>query len=344
MARTELTARFVSPEKLGEWGEALKRCPWRDFCATPLWIEAFPRAWGPLRVVGVFRKDELIGGATFAPRRRLGQRVLTTHPMTPYAGLWVAEPPDVSASRRESLCEAVVGALDSFLGSEADEALLRLDPRFADARPFLKRGWEATVQHTYVTELDSGASEESAFENDARRQIAKARRKGIRVEEDGNWRGFSSRAQATLARKGLRGKFPQGFIEQLGQALEAHGAGTLLSAISPEGLTLASAIVVWEGERAIYLYGASTAAAEGTGAPSLLQAEILRRLKNVDGVKAYDWHGANAPSVARFKKNFNPRVQSYFVLRKCYGLPLGVAHAMRNAIRRWKTGRKVGKE
>jgi len=342
MSPHELTARLLEPGERLAWDRAAARCPWKSFFSTGLWLEAHPKAWGALKVVGLFQNNELIAGAAFAVRRRLWQRVWTTHPLTPYAAFWIAESEGASPSRRESLHDAVVGALDRFLAAHADEALLRLDPRVRDARPFVRRGWEASARGTYLTDLDPAAEPLDAFENDARRQIAKARQAGIEVRQDPDWQGFSLRAQATLSRKGLSGRYPPGFLEQLGQALEAQGRGVLLSAFSSDGRPLASAVVVWEGDWATYLFGASMVEARGTGASSLLQAETLAYLRRLGAVRVYDWHGANTPAISQFKKNFNPRVADYLFLRKCYGLPTALAHALRGAVHRWKISRARG--
>ncbi|MCX7013375.1 MAG: hypothetical protein NTW86_12605 [Candidatus Sumerlaeota bacterium] len=206
-----MNALLLSHDQLPAWEQAAARCPCAGFCGSRLWIEAQPPEWGALRVVGLWRGEDpaggasaadpaggasaadpaggasaadLAGGATFHLRRRLGRTVWTTHPMAPYAGFWVAQSEDASPGRRESLLEEAVEALDRFLRAAATEAFLKLDPQVRDARPFLRRGWQAIPYYTYETDVAPETDLEGAFENDARRQIAKARRAGIAVRAD----------------------------------------------------------------------------------------------------------------------------------------------------------------
>lgn len=288
-----------------------------------------------MRAIGLFSGQELIGGMLLAERRRRGQTVLETHPMAPYAGWWLAEPAGAANSKIESLHAAALGALDDFLRCHCGKAVVRFDPRFQDARQLIRRGWQSRVQYTYVTEpVPEEGSLQSSFENDARRQIESARTAGITVGIEKDWSVLERLACQTHGRKNLEGEYPDGYLARLGEALAADGAGALHVARSPDGAALAAAMVGWDDERAFYLYGGSSAEAQGTGAPSLLQAGILASLP----VKSYDWHGANSPGVVQFKKNFNPRPVPYLVMRKCYGLAPSLAHAAADAWRQWRDG------
>ena len=90
----------------------------------------------------------------------------------------------------------------------------------------------------------------------------------------------------------------------------------------------------------MYLYGGSSLQASGTGAPSLLQVEVMKALSE-KGIKYYDWHGANTISIIRFKKNFNPRLAPCIVARRNYGLIGNVAHAVKDSLQRWSAGRRI---
>lgn len=338
MAAWRLTTRdLAAPNEMERWGKAVGRCPWRNPLAETLWLDVWPRQWGILRPIGLFSGEELVGGVILAQRRRWGQTVLETHPMVPYAGWWLADPPDASPSKIESFHEAALEALDDHLRGHCAKAVLRFDPRFTDARPLIRRGWSIWNHYTYISYLKAlpeQRSREALFENDVRRQIDSARKEGITVSRDNDWAAFEHLARQTHERKDLIQHYPPGYLAALGQALEKTGAGALFMARSAGGEALAGAAIAWDAQRAIYLYGGSSEAARGTGAPSLLHAQILAEMAAA-GLDAYDWHGANTPGVIAFKKNFNPSATPYLVARKCYGASGEMAHSVKDAFGRW---------
>jgi len=336
MASWQLTAHILPQDQRPQWRRTLERCPWRNVLARDLWLDLWPNPWGELLPIALYSGEELVGGILLTRRRRYGQSVLDTHPMVPYAGFWLADPEGASASKRESFHAAALDTLDDFLSRQCGKAVIRFDPRFVDLRLLIQRGWQIWVKYTYIS--DPREPLLSTFENDTRRQIDAARGKGIRVQRESDAAVFAQLARQTHERKALNATFPESYLENLTESLQREQTGALFIARSLENEPLAGALIGWEGDNAIYLYGGSAEPAHGTGAPSLLQLVILGELAH-QGIATYDWHGANTPSVIRFKKNFNPRLQPCLVARKCYGLMSTVGHAINDGLTRWRKSR-----
>ncbi len=326
----KLSARIIGEQERQRWNQSLGA----SVFALDWWLDLWPSEWGILQPIGLFSGDELIGGILLAERHRWGQKILETHPMVPYAGFWLVEPEGASRSKLESLYASSLEALDNFLSTQCGKVIIRFDPRFIDVRMLTQRGWHVSILYTYCIDLQRPDD----FENDTRRQIESAKRNGITVERETDWAGFEKLAQHTHERKALNENYPANFLKRLGAALEESDSGSLYMAKSPDGEPLAGAIVTTVGDRAIYLYGGSSPSAAGTGAPSLLQGEIIRSLAEEGRCATYDLHGANTPSVIRFKKNFNPRLEQRLVCRRTYGLTSTLIHSVRDGFAQWRMG------
>lgn len=112
--------------------------------------------------------------------------------------------------------------------------------------------------------------------------------------------------------------YPKEYYQKMFQILE----GMLFSAIYEDKI-IASNLVIYFGERVVYLHGGSDYQYRALMAPYLLQWTQINEAKK-RGFKEYDFWGINEkkwPGITRFKKNFNGKEIKYplgkdFVFKK----------------------------
>jgi lipid II:glycine glycyltransferase (peptidoglycan interpeptide bridge formation enzyme) len=198
---------------------------------------------------------------------------------------------------------------------------LRIEPRSSTLPPALaaldpipapEDGW-SEPRHTLVVDLRSSETGILAqMRPKGRYNVALARRHGVTVVEDTTPEGvddFLRIYHDTTDRKSLKGKPDEYFHELMGTLL-AQRVGTLLFA-EHEGVRLATAIIVFFGQRATYFFGGSLARDRQLMAPYLLHFEAMRRSK-ARGCESYDLWGIapeNTPdhpwaAISEFKLKF----------------------------------------
>ena len=253
---------------------------WADFLAT--------RGWRSFTVV-VRESDTIVGGA----------KVLVSSFAPGQCFYYVPDGPVLPLNEADA--EQVFEALLAYINQERKHDLqrvshLRLEPRWCQrpsyVRGFREAGTWLAPRRTLCVDLD--LSEIAILEQmkpKGRYNVRLARRKGVSIVEDRSPRGVSDFLEIyheTFRRHGIRGHSNE-YFGGLMKCLDAGDRGSLFFA-EFHGERLATALVLFYGDRATYKYGGSLAAFRRVMAPYLLHFEIILRAKSL-GLKWYDFHG-----------------------------------------------------
>ena len=254
-------------------------------------MAAYSRAFGwPARVLLAADED----AAVPVLDKRRGP--FTAAALPPLAPVWR---PVLAGAPTEAETHARTSPLDALLarlGDAADQATLALGD--GDLRPYLWHGWTVTPRSTYRLDLsgDVGAGFSAATRRAVRKEAG-----GFEVVEDG---ALSTEAVARMVAAYRRGGAPlgldEGAVAGLARAFTEAGLARTFAA-RRGGQTQAAVVVAHDGRTAFYWVAGS---APGP-AMTVLLADVLGRLQ-ADGVAAFDFCGANTPSIAEFKRRFGP--------------------------------------
>ena len=253
---------------------------WADFLAT--------RGWGHFEVI-VSDAKGILGGA----------RVLTSSFAPGKCFYYLPEGPVLPAEdeRAEQVFEAIMGFIDQERKQEPDVVShLRFEPRWAQRPSFIHgcREAEGWLDPRRTLVVDLSLSETAILEQmkpKGRYNIRLARRKAVTVVEDMSPQGvadFLEIYNETFVRHGMRGHSTR-YFQTLTARLAALDLGSIFFA-EFEGIRLATALVVYSGDRATYKYGGSRQSHRNVMAPYLLHFEAMRRAKD-RGHRWYDFYG-----------------------------------------------------
>lgn len=177
---------------------------------------------------------------------------------------------------------------------------IRMEPRLENIPAWMLLGWKKAPlnlqpRHTRVIDLKIKEGELlTAMKQKCRYNIRLAEKRGVKVGK-ASWNElpkFYKLYEETAKRDGFNSKkisFFEGLIQSMKSELE------LYIAESSDGTALASAIVVNFGDRATYLYGASSNENRNLMGPYALHWNIIKESQE-KGYKEYDFWGV-APSL-----------------------------------------------
>ena len=177
---------------------------------------------------------------------------------------------------------------------------LRMEPRLESIPSWMLLGWKKAPlnlqpRHTRVINLVPKEEEIlAAMKQKCRYNIRLAEKKNVHVYKAA-WNELPKFYQlyaATAKRDGFDCK-KIAFFEGLVQSMKSELS--LYIAESPEGIPLASALVIYFGDRATYLYGASSNENRNLMGPYALHWQIMKEAQK-SGYKEYDLWGV-APSL-----------------------------------------------
>ena len=285
------------------WDKFVKRSPYGSFFYCSQWLEIAGEVFGnEVAVYACFDDDELICGCPVSIRKK-GFFTMARRPFaTPYAGIILKGGDDDVELR--ALAEMIC-----FLSSHFNYTKLVHTPSFRNMQAFRDYGWSIGQKYTYIIDLDDEESIWNRFECDLRNVIRKARRNGISVRECWDADPFYELYKDTFENRGISITITRDTIGRLCEYLKSGGIGRLFTAETSNGEVGAAAIVTWDETSAYYTLSASHPILRTSGAPSLLLWEIIREMSR--RFRTFDLVGANIPSIAQFKKQFNPRLVGY---------------------------------
>lgn len=303
-----LAARRARPDDQERWGAFIAGRPDADVLQSWAWGEAGSEEAGEtwLRLLVEDETGAIRGVAQVLARTAfLGRRIV----YVPHGPVWEREAPDAS-----QVLDALLAALRR-LGRDVGGVVLKLDPRAVPgahpagelAAVLVSRGLrrarhdlQAATTRLVSLESDPGAPQggelwESAWSRDARAELRRARREGVQtsVSRDHvspDLEVFAELLSETSARAGFRVR-SRSFLAALAGQLAAD-EGWFLALSHHEGRPLSGAVAARVGDRAYYLYAASTRDPELAlrRGPYATMAELMRVLAGA-GVRWLDLWG-----------------------------------------------------
>lgn len=293
------------------WNRA--KSPW--LAQHPAYLEAVADGAGNRCAVGVFHGGELLAAVPFLIHERRGSTNWFQPVPAPFAGPLVE---DDSIATDESAWNEIGAAIAGAV-RDCTRARIVLPPGWIDVRPLVWReGWRAFPHYSYVSRWESPERFEAELGSAARRQLAKARREGLRMEVLDSLAPLRALREGTAQRQSFEEIVSWGGYERLlrwgsdGSAPSTVGA-MALGVFDSAGALHAGALFARDFGRTYYLLGASAPAKLGSGAPTLLHVEAVRRFAERNWPRVHDWCGANIESVAQFKRGFGPSLELTFL-------------------------------
>ncbi len=184
---------------------------------------------------------------------------------------------------------------------------LHLPPGWTDVRPALWRGWRAHPLYTY--EIDLEQTSLTHWSENPRRLFRKAAT-NYRLIEDARLAPVAARLVATGYRRHHRP--PPASAERLAaliQTLAETGPVRLFGVQHATGETEATVVLMVAPPRVWYWLAGSVPGP----AMTVLLGHLWSQLRE-EGFRWFDFVGANTPSIAEFKRRFNPTLRLYFRL------------------------------
>jgi peptidoglycan pentaglycine glycine transferase (the first glycine) len=334
------------------WNQAVAKLPQTHVLQSYEWGEFKSRhGWQPLRLL------YLSGGEPVAAASVLLRRL----PRAPWGVMYVPKGP-VLDHEDSDLVAHVLSRLET-VAREQRAIFVKIDPDVradrTDVRERLEqRGWRASweqIQFRNTMLIDLRRPEEellAAMKGKTRYNVRLASKRGVQVDLGGmeNLRLFFEMYTTTSIRDDFIIR-PFSYYEDAWGSFVSQGRAELLLA-RYEGKVLAGLMLLYYGDKAWYMYGASSERHRNLMPNHLLQWEAMRRAKAA-GYSFYDMWGApdvldeSDPlwGVYRFKEGFGGEFTSYMgaydfpASRSLYGLYSAAMPRFLDLLR-WRYGRR----
>jgi hypothetical protein len=253
-------------------------------------------------------------GTTSATTRLLSRRSpfalrAVVPPFTPYSAILLDKmPSEAQTHERTSNLEHLLAALENrYAGAD-----ISLPPSIVDVRTFSWRKWAVRPLYTYRIDLDHESAIWTNWSESARRIVRRAREHFEIVDPGPNV--VANLSVESYKRSGRKPPLSETGLTTFIADAESSVAARLFGARNTESGIVESAVAILRNDSTAYYWIAGGAAGPGM---SVLLAELFEQLSG-EGIRTFDFVGANTDSIAEFKRRFGGHLTTYFraVLRR----------------------------
>ena len=301
MKSSDTHVRELGEGDLDAWRAVVARSPQGSAYGQPEYLAALCEATGArFRIVGVFLNDQLVGGAPLYERRERAGTVVANRTLLYYNGIVLDLPPKKFHSDRTAQMQSVLAALERSLAGRYAHVSLHNHSSLTDLRPFLARGWRASLSYTYVVSLTDMAEQWERVDQNLKRLIRRCERDGVTYREDTDFDSLFRLHWQTHQRKGAPLYLPEKAFRRFFERVHACGLARLGHAVYQDKVVASQLMLV--GPHAVSHTVCAGADEDHLrlGASAFLRWQGFLSLHR-DGYAANDLTDASLNPVTRFK-------------------------------------------
>jgi hypothetical protein len=201
---TELTLRPLGEIEYERWDRFVAGIPSGSIYALSTYLEALCSVTGShFSILGVFNGNEIVGGMPLYLRRAKAGILISSRLLLYYHSPVLREYETQYPSERTSRHLAILRVLEQHLRSlRCLHLLLHFRHPISDLRPFLSAQWQVRPSYSYVVNIADVSLAWGRIEQNLRRLIDRAGKKGLVHTEDSDFDSFFRLHADTHRRKG----------------------------------------------------------------------------------------------------------------------------------------------
>ncbi|MBT3881150.1 MAG: GNAT family N-acetyltransferase [Candidatus Scalindua sp.] len=282
---------------------------------TTLWLDTLSSVLkSGIKILGVFKKEELIGGVVFNVIKRLGIKIANTPPMNFYNSLHYIPRDTQHKDRLGRYINDILVAIAERLQNDFHYVVITNHHECKDIRGLKNRNWRQNIHYYYRVDLDS--VDLSLISASKRRQVKKAQKKLIAFEDVKEVSHIYNIIKNTYLREGLKCPLT---LDEMSGICERMGDNIMIRAVREQGSVGYKAVIVCFVDyrtRCVYnLFNGYMPAIPDSGINTLLIWKVIKFFKD-KGFECLDLGMAGSQSKANFKSEFNTDVVPHYQLSK----------------------------
>ena len=332
-------ARFLEENEFERWNKFVASCPAGSIYSSADYLDILCRnAGGSFRILAAFSGDELACGLALYERKTLNRTYVSPRLLLYYNGLVCREHTSRYPSQNCSKEIALLSALYEKLFTQKYAAFsLRNRSPITDVRPWIAKGWRATVSYSYEVSLSDMEAQWAKVDQNLRRLINRCAKQDFTVTEDDDFDSFYELHKQTYLRKGVEIYLPYGNFKQYFKELREHNLCRMFHARLPDGKVVSSQLVLL-GSHPVTHTVCAAAAEEylATGVTAFLRWRVFERIAEL-GYRANDLTDAALNPVTKFKSQLGGDLRMSVIISQPASPLFQLNRSIRDSIKQNKT-------
>ncbi|HGE72012.1 TPA: GNAT family N-acetyltransferase [Candidatus Poribacteria bacterium] len=295
--------RVLEQDEYDIWDEFVANSPQGTIFHKSYWLKASGRDF---KIYGYFKGSELFGGLPICYGTKLGFRIASHPPLTPYLGVLFKQS-DSKYVTRISNEKEINRAFAERIKRDFDIIVFRFSPLQIDIQPFIWEGFSTDVRYTYILDLDDLDDVWMGMDSKRRNHIIKAEKDGIYVEINDDFQQTFTLVEKTFVRQGKIAVFrDQAF--KYNEILIRRGQCKSFLAKNKLGKSIAAVYIIWDEKRSYCLLSGYDSENSHHGALALAMWEAIKYTKNELGLNEYDFEGSMIQTIEESFREFGGKI------------------------------------
>lgn len=295
---------------------------YRHLCKQNKSIPLFSQSWWLDTVCGtsgwdvvlVVKNKEIVAALPFVLSTKFGFRIIAMPVLTQTLGPWINYPDGMSDNAKLSFDKKVMTELVEAL-PEYDYFHQHFSCLIKNWLPFYWKGFKQSTRYSYVIKPNFTEDQLWAnLEKSARKNITKARKNQIEVEEFDDIDLFYQINSKTFQRQELKVPYSKQLVAEIYENAGRQNSVKLMKAYDETGAVHAIAMVVFDASTCYLLLGSSDPELRQSGAEYMLYWELI--LFAMSENRTFDFEGSMMENIEIRNRSFGAQQQAYFSISK----------------------------
>lgn len=310
--------RYLNQSEYLNWDAFVDECDDGTIFNKSFWIENLFKSQSNItfKIVGCFDKDsKLIGGFAFGYIKKFSLfKIIVPPSLTPYSGILIKDRPSKYVSKAENYKLSISEEIINFLNKNFSQVTIILSPEYRDIRGFIWNKFSEKVKYTYSSTLEDTNYLFESFDPDVKRQIKKLESSNYTINKSDSIETFFNLQEKSFLRQQYSFKLSKKQFFEFLKELDSEKCYKVYTIYQDEIPTY-STVIIFHKQSAYYWLAGGDPEFFAKGHNKVLLWEIILDL-NKEGIKYFDFVGANTPSVSKYKSNFGFGLVPYYYLEK----------------------------
>ncbi len=318
---SEIRIRALGEDDYDLWNRIVERSPQATITHTFDWLTIIEKHTGSeLLLLTGNLGDEIIAAIPFFFRNARFSRTLSSPirtAMIQNLGPVFPEYDILKQDKREFYFREFQKELDSYIDTKIKPNKIKIttSPHLLDARPYIWNGYKVVPRYNFVRNIQDLEGTWKGFKKQLRKNIEKAEKAGITVEEGGidELQLIIGQLSARYHDQDIGFYTSNEYLVDLFHAFCPDNLKIFIAKMNGEPVT---GIIVTAYRKKLSIWvGATQTELKGIYPVDLLQWKIME-WGNEHGYEYCEILGANVPSISYFKSRYNFDLEIYFEVRR----------------------------
>ena len=282
-----------------------------DLYLQDWWLEAVSTSGSQIGLVKIEEAGKVVAAMPWCRKRnRVGLNRIYMPPFTQHVGPWFK--PFENEFKQSTASSKLIRWTDMLLDGLPNYDMISINSLTQDNLwlPYYWRGYSQSTKYTYRLSLkDPEKVLWLGLDESIRRQIRKARKKGLTVEVSECWKGLYEMCELTFARQNMRFPYSRDQVARLCKACLDKGSGRIYKIRNKEKQIVSACLVASDKRITYYLLGGSDPQYRDLGSSSLCLWEAIREACGRSEI--FDFEGSMSKSIAKFFSSFGASACPY---------------------------------